>query len=179
VHNHQALHEWGASRRDLVLAVRTVCHAGRCFGITYHCGCSDLVHLAANWVVPKLSQLCNHPTWLPTPSSGECTWNWCHRIENTSMFALRCFWLCQRGISSGKLTIYSIEGSKYCARHECNTMIITPRWHKHPSSGANGPSDVAVTVNINAQFNLSLIWWQLTPWLNAFEGISSPSIVRV
>ena len=51
--------------------------------------------------------------------------------------------------------IYSIDGSKYCAKNECNTMIITPRRHKHPSSSANRPSDIAVTVNINAEFNLS------------------------
>jgi len=36
-------------------------------------------------------------------------------------------------------------------------MIITPRRHKDPSSGANRLSDVTVTVNINAEFNLSLI----------------------
>jgi len=53
--------------------------------------------------------------------------------------------------------IYTIDGSKYCAKNECNTMIIAPRKHKHLSSGANRPSDVAVTVNINAKFNLSLI----------------------
>jgi hypothetical protein len=62
-----------------------------------------------------------------------------------------------KGISTGKLKIYTIDGSKYCAKNECNTMIIAPRRHKHPSSGANRPSDVAVTVNINAEFNLSLI----------------------
>jgi len=50
-----------------------------------------------------------------------------------------------------------MDGSKYCAKNECNTMIIAPKWHKHLSHGANGPSDFAVTVNINAQFNLSLI----------------------
>jgi hypothetical protein len=42
-------------------------------------------------------------------------------------------------------------------KNECNTMIITPRRHKHPSSGANRPSDVAITVNINAEINLSSI----------------------
>jgi hypothetical protein len=36
-------------------------------------------------------------------------------------------------------------------------MRIAPRRHKDPSSGANGPSDVAVTVNINAEFHLSFI----------------------
>jgi hypothetical protein len=58
-------------------------------------------------------------------------------------------------------------------------MIIAPRSHKHPSSGANRPSGVAVTVKIKAEFNLSLFWWQLTPSLNAFDGISSPGIVKV
>jgi len=33
-------------------------------------------------------------------------------------------------------------------------MITAPRRHKHLSSGANRPSDVGVTVNINAEFNL-------------------------
>jgi hypothetical protein len=33
-------------------------------------------------------------------------------------------------------------------------MIIAPRRHQHPSSGANRSSDVAVTVNFNAEFNL-------------------------
>jgi hypothetical protein len=60
-------------------------------------------------------------------------------------------------MSTGKLKIYTIDGSKYCAKNECIMMIIPPRWHKHPASGANRPSDVAVTVNMNAQFNLSLI----------------------
>jgi len=36
-------------------------------------------------------------------------------------------------------------------------MIIAPRRHKHPSSGVNRPSDVAVPVNIDAEFNLGLI----------------------
>jgi len=50
--------------------------------------------------------------------------------------------------------MYTMDCSKYCAKNECNTMITAPRRHKHPSSGANRSSDVAVTVNINAQFNL-------------------------
>jgi len=74
-----------------------------------------------------------------------------------SLFPLQCFKLCQMGISTGKLKIYTINGSKYCTKNECCTMIITPRSHKNPSSGANGPSDVAVTVNINAEVNLSSI----------------------
>jgi len=36
-------------------------------------------------------------------------------------------------------------------------MRIAPRRHKDPLSGANRPSDIAVTVNIDAEFNLSLI----------------------
>jgi len=39
---------------------------------------------------------------------------------------------------------FTINGSKYCAKKECNAMIIVRRGHKHSSSGANGPSDVAV-----------------------------------
>jgi len=53
-----------------------------------------------------------------------------------------------------KLKIYTIDGSMYCAKNECNTMIIAPRRHQHRSSRANRPSDVAVTVNFNAEFNL-------------------------
>jgi len=68
-----ASHEWGVSIRDLVLTLRTMCNAGHCFGITYHFYRSDLVHLGANWVVLMLSQLCNHPTQLPTPSSWRIT----------------------------------------------------------------------------------------------------------
>jgi hypothetical protein len=33
-------------------------------------------------------------------------------------------------------------------------MTIAPSRHQHPSTGANRPSDVAVTVNIKAEFNL-------------------------
>jgi hypothetical protein len=63
-------------------------------------------------------------------------------------------------MSIGKLKIYTIDGWKCCAKNDCNAMIIVPRRHKDPSSGANRPSDVAVTVNINPDFNLSLIRWQ-------------------
>jgi hypothetical protein len=55
------------------------------------------------------------------------------------------------------MKIYTIDGWKYCTKNEYNTMGIAPRRHKDPSSSANIPSDVAVTVNINAEFNLSLI----------------------
>jgi len=43
------------------------------------------------------------------------------------------------------------------AQNMCNTMRIAGRRNKDPSSGAHRPSDVAVTVNINAEVNLSLI----------------------
>jgi len=36
-------------------------------------------------------------------------------------------------------------------------MITVPRRHKHPSSGANRTSDVGVTANINAEFNLMAV----------------------
>jgi hypothetical protein len=57
-----------------------------------------------------------------------------------------------KGVSTGKLNKY-INGSKHCAKTKCNTMITTPRWHMHPSSGANRPSDVVLTVNIKDDIN--------------------------
>jgi len=80
-------------------------------------------------------------------------------------------------MSIRKLMIYPINGSKYCAKIECNTMITAPRRLKHLSRGANRPSDIAVTVNITAEFDLSLIGWQLTLEVNAFQESSSPGIV--
>jgi len=62
-----------------------------------------------------------------------------------------------RGVSTGKLNIYTIYGSKYCAKKELNPMITELRRYKHPSSSANRLSDVGVTVNINAEFNLMAI----------------------
>jgi len=53
--------------------------------------------------------------------------------------------------------MYITNGSKYCAKNECNTIIIAPRWHKHHSSGANRPSDIAGKLNISAECSLSLI----------------------
>jgi hypothetical protein len=61
------------------------------------------------------------------------------------------------GFTIGKLKIYTMDGSKYCAQNVCNTMRIAPRRHKVLPSGANGPSDVVVSVNFNAEINLSLI----------------------
>jgi len=45
----------------------------------------------------------------------------------------------------------------YCAKNECNTISPAPRRHKHPSSGANRPSDIGVMVNINAEFQLMAV----------------------
>jgi hypothetical protein len=73
------------------------------------------------------------------------------------MIAVPLFKLYDRGIYTGKLKIYNINSLKDRAKHECNKIIIVPRMHKHPTSGANTPSDIAVTVNINAQVNLSLV----------------------
>jgi hypothetical protein len=179
LNHHQAPHECGASRHNLVPVGRTVCHVWHCFGITYHFYHSDLVHRVANWVALKFLELCKHQTSRILPSGGHITHNWCHQIENTSLFTLQCILVCLRGMSTRKLKIYTIDSSKYCAKNKCNNMIITPRRNKHRSSSANWPADISVTVNMNAEFNLSLIRWQLTPGLNTFQGISSPSIVRV
>jgi hypothetical protein len=51
--------------------------------------------------------------------------------------------------------IYTINSSKYSVKHQCNILIIAPSRHKHPSSGANRPSVVTVTVIIDSGFNLS------------------------
>ena len=96
-----------------------------------------------------------------------------------TLFALQYFYLCQRGISTQNQMIYTINGSNYCVKMVCNSMITTPRRDKYPSCSAYGPSDVAVTVNIHAVFNLSLNRWQLTLLLNALQGISSLSIITV
>jgi len=74
-----------------------------------------------------------------------------------SFFALRDVELCQSGISTRKLKIYTVEGFKYCARKRWNTMIIAPGTHKHPSSGANRTSYIAVTMNTNAKFHLTAV----------------------
>jgi len=115
------------------------------------------MYLGLNWVLLMLPQLWNHPTWLPMPSSGQSRCNWCYRIENTSLFAFRCFYLWQMGNSTGKLKIYTINGSKYCAKKEWKTMIIAPRRHQHPSSGSYRPLDIAATANFYAEFNLIVV----------------------
>jgi hypothetical protein len=157
LHNHQGCHQWGASRWDLIHAVRTVCDAGRCFGISDHLYRSDLLHLGANKVVLKLPQLCNHQTQLPMPSGGRGTCNSHHKIEYSSLFTLQYFECYKRVISTGKLKIYTIDGSKYCAKNKCNTVWTPPWRYKHPSCGANRSSDVGVTVNINTEYNLIAI----------------------
>jgi hypothetical protein len=47
------------------------------------------------------------------------------------------------GMSTGKMEIDTIDGSKYCDKKEWKTMIVGPGSLEHPSSGANRPSDVA------------------------------------
>ena len=110
--------------------------------------------LSSSQVVPTVKP---SNTATNTPSGGRITRNRCHTIDNMSLFALRCSLLCQRGISTRKLKIYTIDGSMHSAKHECNTVITAPRRHKHPSSIANRPSDGAVTLNINAEFNLTAV----------------------
>jgi hypothetical protein len=60
-------------------------------------------------------------------------------------------------MSTRKLKLHTIDGSKYCNKNESNMLIMAPRRHKYPPSGGNRPSDIAVTVNINAEFSPSLI----------------------
>jgi hypothetical protein len=56
-----------------------------------------------------------------------------------------------------KLTIYTIVCWKYYAKNQWNTMILASRRHPHPSSGANRNSDIAVTENFHAEFNLMAV----------------------
>jgi hypothetical protein len=62
-----------------------------------------------------------------------------------------------KGISTGKPKTYTIQGSKYCTKDEFNTVITTPKRHKHSSSSANTSSDIAITVNINVEFHLMAV----------------------
>jgi len=117
-------------------------------------------NLSSSQEVPTV-QPSNMPTTMP--SGWKSTHISCHRIENLSFFTLRWFELCQMEIPTGKLRIYTGDRSKHCPRQECNTMIILWRRHEHPSSSANRPSDVGITLNINAEYNQSSIWWELTP----------------
>jgi len=78
-------------------------------------------------------------------------------MENSSLFVLRYIYINHTEISTQKLKIYTIDSSKYCGKHKCNTMITAPGRHKHPSSGANIPSDVGVTLNIHAAVNLMAV----------------------
>jgi len=77
-----------------------------------------------------------------------------------------CFSLCQRANSSGKLKMYTIDGSKYSAMTTCNPMITGTRRQKHTSSGANRASDIAVMVNNKAECNLKAV----NPIIKCFSG---------
>jgi hypothetical protein len=122
------------------------------FAFAYHT--SFISHILCISEQTQLSSCCPNCATIQhgyrKPSGGKSRRNGSHTIESTSLVAVRCFYLCQTVISIEKLKIYTIDGSKYCAKNECNMMIIRPRRDKHPSSGANSPSDVAVLVNINA-----------------------------
>jgi hypothetical protein len=63
----------------------------------------------------------------------------------------------QKGISTGKSKIYTLDDSKHCSKNESNTIITAPRRHNHRSGGANKPSDIGVIVNINAEFKLMAV----------------------
>jgi hypothetical protein len=76
LHNNQTPNEYSGSKQDLVLTVMTIREAGRCNCNTYSFCHSDVVHLAANWVGRKLSQLYKHPTQLKTPTGGIRTDNY-------------------------------------------------------------------------------------------------------
>jgi len=66
--------------------------------------------LSSSQVVPTV-QASNTAT--NTPSSGDSIRNWCHRIANSSVFALWCCYFCQSWISTRKLKLYTMDGSKY------------------------------------------------------------------
>jgi len=83
-----------------------------------------------------------------------------------SLLVLRFFPLCQMGISTGKLKMYTIDSSKYCAKNQCNTMITTARRQKYSSNGANRPSDITITVNSNANIDLIAV----KPIIECFSG---------
>jgi len=55
------------------------------------------------------------------------------------------------------MKIYTNDCSKYCANYKCNITITVARRDKHPSSGANRPSDIAVIVNFSAENNLMAV----------------------
>jgi len=110
--------------------------------------------LSCSQVVPTV-QPSNMVTNMP--SGGKDTCNRYHRMEIMSVFTLQSIQLSQRGTSTGKLKIYRINSSKYYSKSRCSTMITTTRMHKCPSSGANRPSDFAVTVNINAEFHVMAV----------------------
>jgi hypothetical protein len=54
-------------------------------------------------------------------------------------------------------------------------MTILSKRHQHPSSGANRPSDVAVTVNFNAEFNLKPV----NPLIECFSRDLVPEYCQV
>jgi hypothetical protein len=60
-------------------------------------------------------------------------------------------------------------------------MITAPRKHQHLLSGANRPSDVGVTVNINAEFTLMAVnwiieWYSRDPVTEYCQGLVSSEV---
>ena len=60
-------------------------------------------------------------------------------------------------------------------QNEFNSMPNAPRRHTHPSSGANRPSDIGVTVNLNTEFNLMVV----NPTIECFARDPFTEYVRV
>jgi len=52
----------------------------------------------------------------------------------------------------GAQSIVDLHFCRCCTKNMCNPMIIAPRTPQPPSSSANTHSDLAVTVNFNAEF---------------------------
>jgi hypothetical protein len=77
-----------------------------------------------------------------------------------------------------KLKTYTVNLPKDCPKNNQNLIIIMWERHKHPSRGANRPSDIPVKVSIKVEFNLKLICLPSTQWFNAFYGISSQRILK-
>jgi len=91
-------------------------------------------------------------------SGGIRAGNWCHMREKIILFTSWCIERCQQGMFTREWKISKLDRSKYWATYKWNSMTITPRTHKHHSSGASSLADVAVIVNINAEVSLQLIY---------------------
>jgi len=50
-----------------------------------------------------------------------------------------------------------MDGWKYWAKNKCDATRIVLRRHKDPSSVANGPSEIAVSVIVNVELKMRII----------------------